>query len=304
LDENKALKKELAESEASKKKLAKASKKELAKAYEKELVESLALKEELAKSKDIIWDLSHSKVLLAFENDQLRRMPHQNELLMVGDEHIFNDRLYKLAKEQGLRNTKQAIEFLLDNWYNLAPRVVELEAEGETLRTTIENLGRANKSLLEEAGKPRPDSSNSGTSPSKNPPGGRRPYRKPEAEEGAQKRRRGGQIGHEAHFRKPFDPDDPSVDAYEYEIPEGSVCDQCGSQLERLPGKDRSQDKYVREEVPVSKQTHKVLAYKCETLMIGSKPFANGIMKVYLGGPHATGGPPDGGHPGKNKLSP
>jgi hypothetical protein len=82
--------------------------------------------------------------------------------------------------------------------------------------------------------------------------------------DGAQKRPRDGQIGPEAHFRKPFDPDDASFDTYEYEIPEGSVCDHCCSQLERVPGKDRRQDMEAREEVPVSKQTHEVLAYKCQ----------------------------------------
>ncbi|MDR2338580.1 MAG: transposase [Deltaproteobacteria bacterium] len=198
-------------------------------------------------------------------------MPPQNGLRMVGQEHKRNDRLYELGQAWELLYAEQVIDRLIDLVRDVKAELrdckaenAELRAERETLRTTIENLSRTNKGLLEEAGKPRPDSSNSGTSPSKNPPGGGRPYRKPEAKEGAPKRRRGGQIGHEAHFHKPFDPDDPSVDAYEYEISEGSVCDQCGSQLKRLPGKDRSQDMYVREQVPVSKQTHKVLAYKCK----------------------------------------
>ncbi|MDR2340537.1 MAG: hypothetical protein LBF40_10485 [Deltaproteobacteria bacterium] len=66
----------------------------------------------------------------------------------------------------------------------------------------------------------------------------------------------GGQPGHGGHSRKPSDPAVDSFSILEYNIKEGSLRDDCGSPLERDPGKDCLHDMFVLPVEPVRKQRH------------------------------------------------
>jgi transposase len=139
-----------------------------------------------------------------------------------------------------------------------------LEAENAKLRTMIKSLNDENLALREKIDTPQPDSSNSGISPSKDPPWASPIKGKKIAKLGEQepKKPRGGQIGHKGHFRPLFNNDEID-ETHDYASDE-CQCPHCGSKLVREPSEDKSYDQFQKPPEVINKVRHNSLAYKCE----------------------------------------
>jgi transposase len=105
------------------------------------------------------------------------------------------------------------------------------------------------------------DSSNSSMAPSKS--FYNRSKKIKSAEDETEKRKPGGQPGHERHVRKPFDPKEADrLTEHELE-PKKQVCPHCGGGLVRAQEKDRQYDQYHLPKLHLEKIVDIVHAYQC-----------------------------------------
>jgi hypothetical protein len=159
----------------------------------------------------------------------------------------------------------------------------DLEGLKEKLRQALEELDQtrqelarseddkkalfiANKELQKKLDTPGATPDNSGISPSKAKPGGRKAGPKPQdgPEGPGTGRGQGGQPGHKAHIRIPFGPD-WADHAVTNDFAEGAVppCPCCGGVLARHPESDATARYYDLPEKPAVRVAETSLAYKC-----------------------------------------
>jgi transposase len=209
---------------------------------------------------------------LALREEEIRRLKHQV---------AFYQRENELRREQGLFGSNwvdhpssqttggnfspnRPGDDLSQEIKRLETIIAQLEAEKAKDHKTIETLLKANEDLRVKLSMPRPNSSNSGLSSYLDISDSSKKKAKDDEtpEKPREKKRRGGKKGHAPHFRKPFS--DEEVDKIEcYKIDQGSLCQECGTELQRAPEAD--EEKCHTDMIPAKlvKIKHKILGYKC-----------------------------------------
>jgi transposase len=244
------------------------------------LLDSLALSQaKVLELEKALTAKSEEKVLLVDKIQKFEQILNQRDEIINEQHNIIQTfRLEAEARREQLcaplcpesssfQQNSTARENLLEAELNeLLIKYNAILLENQELKSMVKCVNDKYLGALEKLGKPRPDSSNSGISPSKDPPGtssSRGKISKPE--DNASKKSRGGQIGHKPHFRPLFNLDELEH-IYEYGLtPEDKcLCSYCGSDLVREPSKDNLNDQYLKPPTMIEKNRHIVLAYRCE----------------------------------------
>jgi transposase len=244
------------------------------------LLDSLALSNaKILELENALAVKSEEKVLLMDKNQKFEQVLNQrNEIIKKQDNIILTFRFEAEERHKQLctplspesffpQQNSAARENLLEAELNeLLKKYNAILLENNELKSMVKSLNDQYLGALEKLGKPRPDSSNSGISPSKDPPGTSSSKGKiTKTEDKASKKSRGGQIGHKPHFRRLFNLDELEH-IYEYGLSpeENCLCSRCGSNLVRDPSKDNLTDQYLKPPTIIEKNRHSILAYCCE----------------------------------------